>query len=113
MNNLPISGKFIISPELNAKEIASRIATIMISFNENIIVDYKTYEKLKIVSVIPENQTEQMVLKINSDSIKVIIYFSPIDSDYLYIDKLIYLNGNGRYRERSDLKENFLFISED
>lgn len=111
--NLPISGKLIIPDNLKPEEIVERIATIMISFNYNIIIDYKIYERLKEIAICPEIQSEQQFLKINSEGMNLMLNFSSIDSDYIFIEKLLKLNGNGNYCEKSEYKENFLFVLEE
>lgn len=111
--NLPISGKLIIPKTLKPEEIAERIATIIISFNYNAIIDFKIYERLKNVASCPELQTEQLTLKIKTYGINLIFKFSAIDSDYLFTDRLINLNGKGHYCIGNENKENFLFILEE
>ena len=111
--NLPISGKLIVPKTLKPEDTADRIATIMISFNYNAIIDYKVYERLKQIASFPELQTEQLTLKIKNNGLNLIFKFTAIDSDYLFTDRLINLNGNGHYCIRSEKRENFLFILEE
>ena len=111
--NLPISGKLIVPKTLKPEDTADRIATIMISFNYNAIIDFKIYERLKNVASCTELQKEQLTLKIKTYGLNLIFKFSAIDSDYLFTDRLINLNGNGHYCIRSEKRENFLFILEE
>lgn len=94
--NINAYAKFFIDKNLEPDKIASKIATILISFNKSsIIIDYKIYEKLKELAIATQNinlPEDAKVLKIKSQQITAIFYLSIIDSNYLCIDKFISLN---------------------
>lgn len=107
MNILP-EMKIEINSDLDTERIASKIANIILSFrNNNFFIDYKTYEKLKELSL--ETQSivtfppNVKVLKIRNNHLNVIFYVSTVNSDYLSIDKFIELS-RGLYYEKNKSK---------
>lgn len=102
---IPVFAKFFIDKDLDSKKIASKIATTIISFNENVIIDYKIYEILKNLSIESQNITlpkMAKVLKINNEMLHATFYISIIDSNYLSIDKFINKSGNIFCFEKSE-----------
>ena len=107
MNILP-EMKIEINSDLDTERIASKIANVILSFrNNNFFIDYKTYEKLKELSL--ETQSivtfppDVKVLKIQNNHLNVIFYVSTVNSDYLSIDKFIELS-RGLYYEKNKSK---------
>ena len=91
MNILP-EMKIEINSDLDTERIASKIANVILSFrNNNFFIDYKTYEKLKELSL----ETQSIVTF--PPNVKV------LNSDYLSIDKFIELS-RGLYYEKNKSK---------
>ena len=102
---IPVFAKVFIDKDLDNKEIALKIATTIINFDEHVIIDYKIYEMLKQLAIESQNITlpeMAKVLKIKNEFINATFYISIIDSNYLSIDKFIYKSGNVFCFEKSE-----------
>lgn len=111
--NIDTMAKFFIDKNTNSIKIASKIATILISFNDNsVIIDYKIYDELKKLAIETQNLTlpeDAKILKITSQEINAIFYVSIIDSNYLSIDKFINLTSKPFCYENKDTN-NYILI---
>lgn len=114
--NIKADAKFFIDETLDDYKIASKIASIITSFNNKFLIDYKIYEKLRKLSLETQNiiklPEDAKVLKIYSKQINAIFYISIVDSNYLIIDKFINLNSGFCYENPNNNKVILIKIAE-
>lgn len=112
--NIDTMAKFFIDKNTDSIKIASKIATILISFSNNsVIIDYKIYDELKKLAIETQNlilPEDAKILKIKSQEINAIFYVSIIDSNYLSIDKFINLTSKPFCYENKDNTNNYILI---
>lgn len=112
--NIDTMAKFFIDKNSDSMEIASKIATILISFNANsVIIDYKIYEELKKLAIETQNLVlpeDIKILKIKTQELNAIFYVSAIDSNYLSIDKFINLTSKPFCYEKACNTNNCILI---
>lgn len=112
--NIDTMAKFFIDKNTDSMKIASKIATILISFNSNsVIIDYKIYDELKKLAIETQNVVlpeDIKILKIKSQELNAIFYVSTIDSNYLSIDKFFNLTSKPFCYEKACNTNNCILI---